>query len=239
MKTLAIVGAGPMLGMSIAKAFGAAGYQVALIARRKDSLDSMVAELKAGGITARGFVADLTDEAQLTKAFSEVKEAFGDVDVLEFSPLAMSFVPPTQATPELVRAGIDFLLIGGINSARQVLPSMKERGAGAILFSTGRSSILPMKLLGTLGPGSTGLRHYVYSLHEELKGTGVYVGTTVILARMERGTADGVAALYLEMIEKRDRVEEIYGEGDTAEKARQIAALTQVAAPFELPKPAA
>jgi NAD(P)-dependent dehydrogenase (short-subunit alcohol dehydrogenase family) len=236
MKTLAIVGAGPMLGMSIAKAFGAHDYQVALIARRRESLDSMVAELKAGGIIARGFVADLTKEAELAHAFADVKAALGDVDVLEFSPLAMSFAPPSQATPELVQAGIDFLLKGGINAARQVLPSMRERGQGALLYSTGRSSILPMKLLGSLGPSSAGLRHYVYSLNEELRGTGIFVGTAVILARMERSTAEKVAALYLDMIEKRDRVEEIVGEGETADTARQIAALTQVAAPFELPK---
>jgi len=45
-KTIAIVGAGPGLGLSIAKQFGANGYKVALIARRKESLDQLVTSIK-------------------------------------------------------------------------------------------------------------------------------------------------------------------------------------------------
>jgi NAD(P)-dependent dehydrogenase (short-subunit alcohol dehydrogenase family) len=40
MPTIAIVGAGPGMGLSIAKAFGSHGFQVALISRSKDNLDA-------------------------------------------------------------------------------------------------------------------------------------------------------------------------------------------------------
>ncbi len=235
MKTLAIAGAGPMLGLSVARAFGRQGHRVALIARRKDSLEAMTAELVSEGIEAAGFVADLRDEAQLARAFDDVRSRFGAVDVLEYSPLAMQFVPPSQVTAGIAREAIDFLLVGAINAARQVLPDMIERGEGALLFASGRSSVLPMKLLGSLGPAAAALRHYVYSLHEELAPRGVYVGTVAILARMDRETADRVAGRYLEMIAKRDPVEVVVGEGQAGDTARVIASITQVAAPFELP----
>ena len=45
-KTIAIVGAGPGLGLSIAKKFGTNGFRAALIARSKDSLDQLVANLQ-------------------------------------------------------------------------------------------------------------------------------------------------------------------------------------------------
>ncbi|MFF9508715.1 SDR family NAD(P)-dependent oxidoreductase [Streptomyces sp. NPDC014724] len=68
MPTIAIVGAGPGLGLSIAKVFGGHGYDVALLSRTKDKLDSLVAELAETGITAEGFATDVADPAQLTGA---------------------------------------------------------------------------------------------------------------------------------------------------------------------------
>lgn len=61
MPTIAIVGAGPGLGLSIAKVFGGHGYDVALIARDKGKLDALVAELAEAGITAEGFAADVAE----------------------------------------------------------------------------------------------------------------------------------------------------------------------------------
>lgn len=61
MPTIAIVGAGPGLGLSIAKVFGGHGYDVALIARDKGKLDALVAELAETGITAEGFAADVAE----------------------------------------------------------------------------------------------------------------------------------------------------------------------------------
>lgn len=235
--TVAIVGAGPMLGMSVARVFGARGYSVALIARRPESLDAMTAELSDAKITARGFVADLTDEAQLGGAVARIRETLGEIDVLEFSPLAMTFMPPSQVTLEAAREAFEFLTVGAISAVRQVLPAMQERGTGALLFASGRSSVLPMQLLGSMGLAAAALRHFVYSLNEELKDSGIYVGTVPILARMDRTTADNVATLFLDMIDRRDRVEVVFGVDKAAEAGRSIAAITQVAAPFTLPQP--
>jgi short-subunit dehydrogenase len=46
-KTIAIMGAGPGLGLSIAKKFGANGFQVALISRNADKLNTLVEELRS------------------------------------------------------------------------------------------------------------------------------------------------------------------------------------------------
>jgi NADP-dependent 3-hydroxy acid dehydrogenase YdfG len=233
-RTLAIVGAGPMLGMAVARAFGERGYRVGLIARRQDALDTMAADLACVGIEAAGFAADVRDEAMLAAALSAAKARFGPIDVLEFSPLAMAFVPPSDVTAQTARDAFDFLTVGAINAVRQVLPEMRARGEGALLFATGRSSVLPMKLLGSMGPAAAALRHYVYSLSEELTDSGIFVGTVPILARMDPAVADSVATLYLEMLDRRDRVETVYGAGTSADAAREIAAITQSAASFEL-----
>lgn len=235
-RTIVIAGAGPMLGMSVARAFGARGYSVAMIARRRDALDAMDGELQDAGTDAAGFVADLTDAGQLAGAFAAIRERFGTIDVLEFSPLAMAFVPPSQVTAELARDAFEFLTVAAINAVREVLPEMRARGEGALLFASGRSAVLPMKLLGSLGLASAAQRHYIYSLHEELKDSGIRVGSVPILARMDRDTADAVASQFLEMVDGNAPVEAVLGEGDAAEAGREIARITEENAPFEMPK---
>ncbi len=83
MKTIAIVGAGSGLGLSIAKKFGEHGFRIALISRNQEKLDSLVAELNKSGIEAAAFTADITDKAQINSAFDAIREKYGFIDVLE------------------------------------------------------------------------------------------------------------------------------------------------------------
>lgn len=68
MPTIAIVGAGSGLGLSIAKAFGDNGFSVALVSRTQEKLDTLAAELNEAGIEAAGFAADVMDPASVAAA---------------------------------------------------------------------------------------------------------------------------------------------------------------------------
>lgn len=86
MPTIAIIGAGPGLGLALAKKFGQNGYNAALIARNPDTLDTLVNDLSSHGINVARFVADTSDQAALTAALTAARTHFGSIDVLEFSP---------------------------------------------------------------------------------------------------------------------------------------------------------
>lgn len=68
MKTIAIVGAGPGLGLSLAKKFGEKGFRVAVISRNPDKLSIILKKLRELNIEAQSFVADVTDLAALKQA---------------------------------------------------------------------------------------------------------------------------------------------------------------------------
>ena len=51
-KTIAVFGAGPGMGRSVARRFGREGFQVALVARNQTRLDAYTGELAADGISA-------------------------------------------------------------------------------------------------------------------------------------------------------------------------------------------
>ena len=86
MPTIAVVGAGPGMGLSIARTFGSRGFDVALLSRSQDNLDAHGAALAADGITAKGFPADVLDTDSLTGALETAAAHFGRIDVLEYSP---------------------------------------------------------------------------------------------------------------------------------------------------------
>ena len=71
-KTALIVGAGPGIGASVARAFGALGYRVAVLARSADRLAGLVDELAAAGVDAKAFTADVADGASVGPAPSRL-----------------------------------------------------------------------------------------------------------------------------------------------------------------------
>jgi NADP-dependent 3-hydroxy acid dehydrogenase YdfG len=220
MPTIAIVGAGPGLGLSIAKVFGRNGFDVALIARGQEKLNDLVGQLEAAGITAAGFTADILDRPSIVDAFARIKVRFGAVDVLEFSPAPHNPVPgitmaePLDVTVENVQPQIDFYVHGAITAARQVLPDMVERGAGTLLFSTGASSLQPVPMMGNVGIAGSALRNWVLNLNQVLADKGVYVAHIPLAVWMGSGgpetQPDTIAELYWELYTKRDEAEHLY-----------------------------
>jgi hypothetical protein len=91
---------------------------------------------------------------------------------------------------------------------------MVERKSGAIFYTTGYSAIKPLAFITSLGIANSGLRNYAYCLSEEVSSQGVYVGTVSINAHIVPGTEgdpDQIASVYLDMHDKRDRIESIFG----------------------------
>lgn len=220
MKTIAIIGAGIGLGFSIAKKFGKNGFQVALIARNEEKLNKLVAELKQSGIEATAFKADILDKAQINSAFTAIREKYGFIDVLEYSP-----APSVQNLAGILAGTLDvneenalyqfrFNVLGAISSINAVLPAMLEKNTGALLFTTGGSSVSPVPMMGNVGIAMAGLRNYVLNLNTELSEKGVYAGHIAIGVWMQEGSGaqDKIADIWYDMYIKRDRAEEYIGE---------------------------
>jgi len=173
MPTIAIIGAGPGLGLAIARTFGAEGFQVALVSRSEEKLDRLVTELAADGITAAGFPADVLDRPALRAALTAAKEHFGGIDVLEYSPADASAGPLApvdvrQATPENVQPQIEYYLYGAMTAADVVLPELLAAGAGTLLFTTGAGSLYPVAQYGNVTAGGAALRNWALNLGEAL-----------------------------------------------------------------------
>jgi len=217
MPVITIVGAGPGLGASIARTFGKNGFQVALVSRSQGKLDAIAAALNAEGIEAAGFAADLTDPATLVEAFQRIKDRFGGVDVLEFSPAVhaqgtpLDMVGPLEVTAENLQPQIDFYLYGAVAAAAQVLPDMLKSGSGTLLFTTGGGSVDPNPMMGNVNAAAAALRNWVLNLHQVVAEKGVYAAHVAISAWIGHGNPeaepDVIAQAYYDLYTARDRAE--------------------------------
>ncbi|MHC8380549.1 SDR family NAD(P)-dependent oxidoreductase [Pseudomonas sp. LB3P14] len=216
--TVAVVGAGPGLGLAVARRFAREGYAVALIARRRESLDQMVAELRAEGVTAEGFVADITDGSALEAALKAAKERFGPIGVLEFSPVPSpdgdaSMFTPTGLDRETMDRLHRLIILGAITCVRAVLPDMQAAGSGSIFLTTSGSAHHVMPVYTPIGMVMAALRSYALCLNEVLSGEGIYVGTVCISVLIRPGDAIGdpaaLADRFYRLHQQRDVAEEI------------------------------
>ncbi|PRF45854.1 SDR family oxidoreductase [Burkholderia multivorans] len=78
----AVTGAGSGIGRAAAVALAGAGFTVALIGRTEASLRATQEAIRAAGGDAQVFPADVTDEASVDRAFAQIAQQFGRLDVL-------------------------------------------------------------------------------------------------------------------------------------------------------------
>ncbi|WP_340685249.1 SDR family NAD(P)-dependent oxidoreductase [Amycolatopsis coloradensis] len=218
-KTLVVVGAGPGLGMGVARTFGSRGFRVGLIARTKDRLDSLVSELAEGGVTAAAFPADIHDRGALAAALAAAGDTLGPVDVLTYSPSPTgSITHAAQTTVASATAQFELHVLGAVTAVGQVLPDMRARGEGTILLTTGVSSTVPAPFLANVGLAMAALRNWAHALHTELRPQGIHAATVTIASGVIPGGGeadpDAIGARYYRMHLQRDRAEEVIGDLD-------------------------
>ena len=186
-KVCTIVGAGPGLSMAIARRFAREGYHISLLARRAEALDDYTAQLRQGGATATGFVADVADDESLKAALASSKSQLGATDVLIYNAALMR--PGKPATLSLATLLNDFKVnvAGPLLSAQEVLADMRAAGRGTILFTGGGLALHPAAEYASLAIGKAGVRSLAYTLGEELEPQGIHVATVTIAGTIQPG----------------------------------------------------
>ena len=192
MTTLAIIGAGAGLGLSVARRFGREGFSVALVSRSQARLDELAATLESEGITARGFTANVRDPESLRDALVAADELLGRVEVLQYSPLpAKEFMRPVLETVADDLVGpVEFSIYGPVAAAHQVIPGMRSLGHGTILFINGASAVRPgAKVTGT-SVAFAGQSAYAQLLHDALAPEDIHVAQLIIPKGIGGGDPD-------------------------------------------------
>ncbi len=198
----AVVGVGPGMGLAVARRFGQGGYRLALVARNAAKLESFVGELKQAGIEAQAFEADASDLAALRTAFDGIKAQMGDPAVLVYNTAAFKPGQPSELKAEDLTASFAVNVTGALVAAQQVIPAMRAKKQGTILFTGGGLALNPSPQNAALAIGKAGIRNLAYSLGAELEPDGIQVATVTIAGFVRPGThfdPDKIAETYWQL----------------------------------------
>ena len=218
MPVIAIIGAGPGMGLAIAKTFGAQGYKVALLSRNPAKQEPLLAALAKQDVEAAAFTADVLDRASIACGLMTVKQRYGSIDVLEYSPAdrTLPLTSISDMSHDNIQMAFDFDVHGAFAAVQAVLPDMLARNTGTVLFTTGASSVYPPwgnKMFANFAIAGAALRAYAHALHADLAPRGVQVGHVSIgawIGQPPGAAPEAIAPLYWELHSKRDQVERVF-----------------------------
>ena len=131
-----ITGASRGLGRAMAIALGEAGATLALVARDAASLNETAQQVRAAGGIAHVYVADVADEAHVSKLEAEVRQSAGPISILINNAGMNLRKPITDFTLEEWNRVINTNLTSVFLMCRAFVPHMKGRGYGRIINMT-------------------------------------------------------------------------------------------------------
>ena len=179
-KLIAIVGMGKGISMAVARRFGKEGYRIAMISRSESNLIRYQRELNGDGYKSFYFVADAGNQDILKKAFAELKAELGSPEVLVYNAAIVRTAKPTSLTYFNLIEDFKVNVAGALVAVQQVLPAMRNKKRGTIIFTGGGLALNPFLDYASLAIGKAGIRSLATTLSQELKMDGVHIVTVTI-----------------------------------------------------------
>jgi NAD(P)-dependent dehydrogenase (short-subunit alcohol dehydrogenase family) len=168
---LLVLGAGPGLGLSVARRFGREGYAVALAGQTAESMQPLVDTLAEEGIAGSALGIELTDPQAVTEAVRSVGESAGRIDVLHFNPSAWREKDPLELTVEELFEDLSLGVAPLLPAIQAARPFMSD---GARVLVTGSAAAdKPWHKAASLGVQKAGVRNLVTSLDATLEPLGI------------------------------------------------------------------
>jgi NAD(P)-dependent dehydrogenase (short-subunit alcohol dehydrogenase family) len=173
--TALIVGAGPGISASVARALSAAGLKVGLAARDADKLTPLAAE-----IGAATFAADAADPDAVARLFDEAEAKIGTPDLVIYNSSARVRGRIVDIDALEVRRAIEISAFGGFLVTQQAARRMVPKQHGAILLTGATASTKGFALSSAFAMGKFALRGLAQSAARELGPQGIHVVHFVI-----------------------------------------------------------
>jgi NAD(P)-dependent dehydrogenase (short-subunit alcohol dehydrogenase family) len=183
---MVVVGVGRGLGTAIARRFGQAGYDVALIARTDATLAEIGEALQGEGITAGWTAVDITDDDALRAAVARFGGHTGHIDVLHFNPSAFTEKGPLELTPSELLADVHLGVASLLSAIQAARPFMSE--GGRITATGSMSADHPWAGAASLGVQKAALRNLVTSVDTSMKGEGIRAASITVRGTLAPGT---------------------------------------------------
>ncbi len=172
----AVVGVGPGNGAALARRFSAEGYTVALLARSTKFSQELAEELG----NARAYACDASDTESVWRAFELIREDLGEVDALVYNAGSGSWGTVEEIDADAFEMAWRVNALGALVASQQVIPAMKRKGSGDIIFIGATASRRGMPMTTVFAPAKAAQRSLAESMARHLWPSGIHVALVIV-----------------------------------------------------------
>ena len=175
-QTALITGASSGIGEALASRFARGGFNLVLVARSADKLNTLAASLStAHGVKTWVAPADLAQPDAAKKLAASMKRARRSIDVLVNNAGVLEYGAFVEMPARGHQQLIDLNVAGLTAMLAHFVPPMVARGQGRVLNVASIAAFQPVPSLATYAATKAYVLSLTESLSEELKGTGVSI----------------------------------------------------------------
>ncbi len=172
-KVALVTGAAYGIGFAIAEGLAAAGAKIVFNCRGQEHMDKALADYKAKGIDAKGYICDVTKEDEVKKMVASIKEEMGSVDILVNNAGIIKRIPMAEMSVEDFRQVIDIDLTAAFIVSKAVLPDMMEKRSGKIINICSMMSELGRETVSAYASAKGGLKMLTRNIASEYGGYNI------------------------------------------------------------------
>ena len=167
-KVALVTGASYGIGFAIAAGFAEAGAKIVFNVRSQENLEKGLAAYKEKGIDAKGYLCDVTDEAQVSAMVKQIKQEIGVIDILVNNAGIIKRTPMLEMSAADFRQVVDIDLNAPFIVAKAVLPGMIQKGHGKIINICSMMSELGRETVSAYAAAKGGLKMLTRNICSEL-----------------------------------------------------------------------
>lgn len=172
-KNALVTGGAYGIGFAIAEALAGAGARIAFNCRSQNNLDQALADYKAKGIDAHGYICDVTDEEAVRQLVEQIHQDLGQIDILVNNAGIIKRIPMHEMKREEFQQVIDIDLVGPFICAKAVIPEMMERREGKIINICSMMSELGRETVSAYAAAKGGLKMLTRNICSEYGGYNI------------------------------------------------------------------
>jgi short-subunit dehydrogenase len=179
-KVVVVTGASSGVGRAIARAAGAEGAKVALIARGIDGLEAAAREIEEAGGESLVLPLDLSDPVAVERAAAHAVAEWGCIDVWVNDAMVSVFAPITETTPDEFRRVMEVNYLGTVHGTMAALRHMLPRDSGVIVQIGSALAYRSIPLQSAYCASKAAMRGFTDSLRCELLHAKSRVAVTML-----------------------------------------------------------
>lgn len=172
-KHVFVTGGSSGINLRIAEAFGEHGAKVSINGRKVEKLDGAVQGLRAKGISAEGYPADVRDYAAVDAMLDAAVKKFGEIDVLVCGAAGNFPAPVAMMSSNGFKAVLDIDVLGTFNACRAGFERLTK--PGVVIAISAPQAAVPYPMQAHVCAAKAGVDMLVKTLAMEWGAAGVRV----------------------------------------------------------------